>query len=419
MMIAGVLASFLALSAGCRASEEDAVQNAAGGAPAPAASQDATSAAGKLPSISLSPAFPKLSFVRPVLLTNAGDDRLFVVEQIGRIRVFENSNAVEQAKTFLDIHEKVLAPPRGNNEEGLLALAFHPKYAENGRFFVYYSAPSPRRSVLAEYHVSADNPDAADPASEKIIMEIEQPYGNHNGSSINFGPDGMLYFSLGDGGWANDPHHNGQNLGTLLGSILRIDIDKHDEGKNYAIPPDNPFVNHEGARGEIWAFGLRNVWRMNFDPKTGELWAADVGQNAWEEVDIIVKGGNYGWNVREGTHPFEDGTPATEPLIDPVAEYPRNLGVSVTGGYVYRGEAISGLQGAYLYGDYASGRIWALRHENGKVTQHREVLTSDERKYIASFGEDRHGELYICAFDQLDGRGGARGRIFKIVKSPF
>ena len=404
------------LSAGCPAPGEEAAE-----AQAQIQAQAERAGASTLPAISLSPAFPKLSFIRPVLLTHAGDgtDRLFVVEQIGRIRVFENSNDVEEAKVFLDIREKVLAPPRGNNEEGLLALVFHPKYGENGRLFVYYSVAGPRRTVLSEFRVSSGDPEAVDPASEKVIVEVEQPYGNHKGASLNFGPDGMLYCSYGDGGWANDPHGNGQNLGTLLAKVIRIDIDNADEGKSYAIPKDNPFVGRDGARGEIWALGLRNIWRMNFDPRNGELWGGDVGQNAWEEIDLIVKGGNYGWNIREGAHPFEDGTPTTEPLIDPVVEYPRSQGVSVTGGYVYRGKAIEGLQGAYLYGDYVSGKIWALRHENGTMTEHREVLRSDERKYIASFGEDRHGEMYICAFDQLDGRGGGRGRIYKIVKALF
>jgi glucose/arabinose dehydrogenase len=411
MMSSACLVTLALCSAGCPTSSESAQ-------PTQAAQQ---AGASTLPAISLSPAYPQLTFVRPVLLTHAGDgtNRVFVVEQIGRIRVFENSSGAEETKTFLDIRAKVLSPPRGNNEEGLLALAFHPKYKENGRFFVYYSAAGPRRGVLSEFTVSESDPDVADASSEKVILEVEQPYGNHNGSSINFGPDGMLYYSLGDGGWANDPHGNGQNLGTLLGTIMRIDIDSQSDGKPYAIPNDNPFVDRQGARGEIWAYGLRNVWRMAFDPNTGDLWAADVGQNAWEEVDLITKGGNYGWNLREGAHPFEDGTPTTEPMIDPVVEYPRNQGMSITGGYVYRGKAIPGLEGAYIYGDYVTGRIWGLRHEDGKLSEHREILRSDERKYIASFGEDRDGEMYICAFDQLDGRGGARGRIFKIVKAMF
>jgi len=409
--------SLCVLMIGCAAESDDGARESAQRTAHAADEGDAAS----LPSINLSPAYPKLSFIRPVLLTHAGDgtDRVFVVEQIGRVRVFQNNNDVEEAGVFLDVREKTLSPPRGNNEEGLLALAFHPKYKENGRFFVCYSTPRPRRNVLAEFRVSKDDPNLADPASERVILEVEQPYGNHNGASLNFGPDGMLYYSLGDGGLANDPHKHGQNLGTLLATIMRIDIDRKDEGKEYAVPADNPFVGREGARGEIWAYGLRNVWRMNFDPETGELWAADVGQNAWEEIDLIVKGGNYGWNLREGTHDFASGEPTTAPMIDPIVEYPRNQGLSVTGGYVYRGAAIPELKGAYLYGDYVSGKIWALRASGGTLKQHREILRSDERRYIASFGEDQAGEMYVCAFDQLDGRGGAKGRIFKIVKALY
>jgi glucose/arabinose dehydrogenase len=418
-MFSVVITSILLTAAACSSNAEDEAAGAK--PPTTPEARDVETSTATLPNVNLSPAYPNLSFIRPVLLTHAGDgtDRVFVVEQIGRIRVFANDNSVEEAGVFLDLRDVVLAPPKGNNEEGLLALAFHPKYKENGRFFVYYSVAKPRRGVLAEFSVSKDDPDVADPASAKVILEVEQPYGNHNGSSVNFGPDGMLYYSLGDGGWANDPHDHGQNLGTLLGTIMRIDVDTQDEGRAYAIPADNPFVGREGARGEIWAYGLRNIWRMAFDPETGELWAADVGQNAWEEVDLIVKGGNYGWNIREGAHDFKDGTPTTTPMIDPIVEYPRREGVSITGGYVYRGNAIEALKGAYVYGDYASGKVWAVRAKNGKLAAHREILVTDNTRYIASFGEDRDGEMYICAFDGLDGRRGGRGRIFKIVKALY
>lgn len=412
MMFGTLLASLMLFTGAC-VQGDDTPETQTGTTPSSQASAE-------LPNVSLSPAFPKLEFIRPVLATHAGDgsDRLFVVEQIGRLKVFKNDSSAAEAKVFLDIHDKILAPPRGNNEEGLLALAFHPKYKDNGKFYVYYSAPGPRRGVLAEFSVSKDDPDVADPASERVIMEVEEPYGNHNGSSVNFGPDGMLYYSLGDGGWANDPHDNGQNINTLLGTIMRIDIDKRDEGKQYAIPKDNPFVGRDDARGEIWAYGLRNVWRMAFDPVTGELWAADVGQNAYEEVDLIVKGGNYGWNLREGKHEFKGGT-ADTPLIDPIVDYPRNQGVSVTGGYVYRGAAMPALKGAYVYGDYATGKIWAVRAKDGKLAAHREILRADRPTYIASFGEDEAGEMYVCAFDLIDGRRGGKGRLFKIVKSMY
>ena len=280
------------------------------------------------------------------------------------------------------------------------------------------AASCTRRGVLARFEVSADDPDRADPDSEAVILEVPQPFGNHNGSTVLFGPDGYLYVSLGDGGSANDPQNNAQDLGTLLGTVLRLDVDGEPGG--YAIPQDNPFVDRPGARGEIWAYGLRNIWRMSFDRSTGDLWAGDVGQNAWEEIDVITKGGNYGWRSREGMHPFREGV-STDPLIDPVVEYAQRqrrqiIGMSVTGGYVYRGRAMKRLYGAYVYGDYVTGRIWALRYDSGQVTAQREVFHSPPRVYISSFGEDAAGELYVCSFDAMDGRGGGAGRIYRVVE---
>ncbi|MHC5022772.1 MAG: PQQ-dependent sugar dehydrogenase [Planctomycetota bacterium] len=380
-------------------------------APDPATQDDAAPSTGDLPDVTLTPAFPRLSFARPVYLTHAGDDsgRLFVLEQDGRIRVFEAKPDVEAAGVFLDIKERVY---RGHNEEGLLALAFHPRFRENRQFYVYYSASRPRRGVLSRFTVSADDPDRADPATEQVILEVDQPWGNHNGSTVLFGPDGYLYMSLGDGGAANDPQNNGQNLSTLLGTIVRIDVDRADPGRAYAIPPDNPFVDRDGARPEIWAWGLRNVWRMSFDPETGDLWAGEVGQNRWEEICLITRGGNYGWRIREGTHGFTDET-TTETLIDPVVEYSHSEGLSVTGGHVYRGTRLRRLAGAYVYADYVSGNIWALRYEDGQVTAQRQIAKTRPRKYISSFGEGPDGELYVCAFNTLDARGsGGKGRIY-------
>ncbi len=400
--------SFVCLVLGC-----DGL-SAGGESPQPDAptAQDSTTTAPdeSLPTVGLSRAFPRLTFTRPVYLTNAGDgtNRLFVVDQRGRILVFDNRSDVAEAKEFLDIRASV---NMGHNEEGLLALAFHPNYADNGQFYVYYTATDPRRGVLARFTVSADDPDLADPSSEQVILEVQQPYANHNGSTVLFGPEGFLYISLGDGGYANDPHNNGQDLSTLLGTILRIDVDRSDPGRNYAIPKDNPFVNRPEARGEIWAYGLRNVWRMSFDRQTGDLWAGDIGQNKWEEIDLIVKGGNYGWNIREGNHDFKPRESA-EPLIGPVVEYPRGEGLSVTGGYVYRGDRIPELRGAYIYTDYVSRKIWALRFRDGEVTAHREISAGLRRTYITSFGEGPDGELYLCAFDVLDGRG-STGRIYQ------
>ncbi len=341
-------------------------------------------------------AFPKLRFERPVELTFADDDtqRLFVVEQRGVIHVFANRGDIEETKIFLDIQEVV---SRDGNEEGLLGLAFHPQFKQNSEFFVYYST-RPRASVLSRFRVSADNPDRADRNSEEELLRIDQPYSNHNGGSIRFGPDGYLYIGLGDGGSADDPHLHAQNRQTLLGSILRIDIDRQDEGLPYAVPVDNPFAGRGDARGEIWAFGLRNVWRMAFDRQTGHLWAADVGQDRVEEINVIQRGGNYGWNLREGFQPFEPNTPhkPTE-LIDPLVEYSREDGQSVTGGLVYRGQKLPEFEGAYFYGDYLSGNVWILRWDGQRVTDDRLVATTDLE--IAAFGEDHDGEIYLCAFD--------------------
>lgn len=383
-----------------------------------AAAVESEAIADDLPSVLLVPAFPRLTFFRPVFVTHAGDrsGRLFVVEQSGRIRSFADRPDVEQDVVFLDIRKRVRMR---HNEEGLLALAFHPRFSENRHFFVYYTASSPRRGVLSRFTAEGSavghEGGRADPASEHVILEVPQPFGNHNGATVLFGPDDLLYLSLGDGGDANDPFGHGQNLGTLLGSIVRIDIDREEDGRRYGIPADNPFVDRPGARGEIWAYGLRNVWRMSFDRETGDLWAGDVGQNRWEEIDLIIRGGNYGWNLREGKHPFRSGRPLT-PMSDPVLEYNRAEGESVTGGYVYRGSAIPELEGAYVYADYANGRIRALRYENGSVTAHRQIVTDRRPRFVSSFGEDANAEILVCVFDGLDGRRRGRGHVFRLMK---
>ena len=269
--------------------------------------------------LKIEPAFPDIKWtswspvdsrgrakpLRPIVVTHAGDgtNRLFVATQRGAIHVFPNRREVKSTKVFLDIRKKVVYHDK-RNEEGLLGLAFHPKYKTDGRVFVYYTTTAaPRTSVISSFRVSDDDPNKADPKSAVEIMRIKQPFWNHNGGTIAFGPDGYLYVGLGDGGSARDPLKNGQNLGTLLGSILRIDIDRKQRGRNYAIPKGNPFVRRPKARPEIWAYGLRNVWRMSFDRQTGKLWAADVGQDLWEEINIIRKGGNYGWNLRKPSIP--------------------------------------------------------------------------------------------------------------------
>lgn len=374
----------------------------------------------ELPDITFERAFPNLTFPRPVEIAHAGDgsDRLFVLEQDGKIRVFPNKQGVETASVFLDIKEKVF---RGHNEEGLLAIAFHPKFKKNGYFYIYYSAgegrgrSAKRRGILSRFEVSKQDKNRADPSSEKIILSVDQPWGNHNGCDLEFGlDDEYLYVSLGDGGAANDPLNAGQRMDMLLGKILRIDVDKEDKDNKlaYSIPKDNPFVKTKGARGEIWAYGLRNVWRMAFDHETKLLYGGDVGQNKWEEVSLIEKGGNYGWRVREGAHWFrKDEAKKTENYIDPIAEYPHSQGISITGGRVYRGKEES-LQGIYFYSDYGRTATWALRYDEKakKVSAHRQV--SNSLRAITSYGEDEAGNLYVCAFA---GRRYSEGKIYKIV----
>ena len=351
------------------------------------------------PSIELERAFPKLKFDQPLLLTPAGDGsgRLFVIEKKGVIRVFEDKQEASTSKVFLDISDQVSVK---GNEEGLLGIAFHPKYAENGLFYVHYSSSIKNKiGTLSEFKVSKEDADKADPASERILLEQEQPWRNHNGGMIEFGPDNYLYWALGDGGAGGDPKGSGQDLTSLLGTILRIDVDTRAEGLQYGIPSDNPFVDGpEGARPEIFAFGLRNVWRFSFDRKTGELWAADVGQNRWEEVDIVISGGNYGWKVREGFAAFSDKAEISHgEAIDPIAVYGRKEGVSITGGYVYRGERFPALQGSYFYGDFATGNIWRItKDEAGEY--HNTIALEKSKVVITSFAEDAKGELYVLNY---------------------
>ncbi|MCA9135449.1 MAG: PQQ-dependent sugar dehydrogenase, partial [Planctomycetales bacterium] len=282
--------------------------------------------------------------------------------------------------------------------QGLLGLAIHPKFKSNGKFYVYYSDAGNTKSVVSQFSVSKDDPNKADPESEVVLMEIEQPYQNHNGGSIEFGPDGYLYIGLGDGGDRNDPQANGQNLSTLLGSILRIDVDHPADGKNYGIPADNPFVKTAGARPEIYAFGVRNPWRLSFDSKTGDFWMGDVGQELWEEVNVVTKGGNYGWSTREGTNSFGNLPPVagvSEP-IDPVWQYDHRIGRSITGGRVYRGTRMPELAGKYLYADYVTRTVWALSFdpETKRATANEQVFSNGGPDPVLAFGEDENGEVY-------------------------
>jgi glucose/arabinose dehydrogenase len=352
--------------------------------------------------VSLVRTFPALTFSSPVDLQNAGDgtNRLFVVERSGRIRVFPNNPSVASSSVFLDITDKV----RAGGELGLLGLAFHPQYASNGFFYVNYTRgflgnlSNPLRSVIARYQVSAD-PNHADSLSEQVLLEFSQPYENHNGGQLAFGPDGYLYIATGDGGSGGDPQNNAQNRSILLGKILRIDV----SGTPYAIPPTNPFAgNVLGYREEIYAYGLRNPWRFSFDPQTGWLWAADVGQGLWEEIDIVTAGRNYGWRIMEGFECYNASSCDTSGLTLPIWSYYHEPlgGYSVTGGYVYRGSFAPGLVGKYIYGDYVTQRIWALSYDGTGPASNESLLTAPAS--VSSFGVDETGELYVV---DLNGGG--------------
>ena len=354
-------------------------------------------------SITIVNAFPNLSFSRPLDLQspNDGTDRIFVVEQRGTIKVFDNDTNVAESTTFLDMSGSITS----SDELGLLGLAFHPNFESNGYFYVCYT-PSSDFSVVSRFKTMENNANVADPTSETLLLEIPQPYTNHNGGQLGFGPDGYLYIASGDGGSGGDPDGNAQNLENLLGAILRIDVDNTVNGLNYAIPGDNPFLNIENARPEIFAYGLRNPWRFSFDSQNGDLWSGDVGQGEKEEINIIEKGGNYGWNILEGTSCFNAQDCDVSGTIAPVYEYGHgNNDKSVTGGYVYRGSQNLSLNGYYVYGDFISGRIWALDNVSGSMPSNK--LLFETSLPIASFGTDQDNELYICSFD---------GKIYKIVE---
>ena len=344
-------------------------------------------------------AFPNLSFEDPVGIytPNDGTNRLFVVEQEGRIKVFDNNPNVSSYDMFLDI-DNIVDQDGGYTEEGLLGLAFHPNFEENGYFYVNYTEHNPRRNVIARYTVSNNNPNQANYNSSEIILEVGQPYTNHNGGQIDFGPnDGYLYISFGDGGSAGDPLGHGQNLSTLLGTLIRIDVDNSSGNLNYSIPADNPFINNPNAEDEIYAYGLRNMWRFSWDLETGFLWGADVGQYEYEEINIIESGGNYGWNIMEGTSCYDSPSCNEEGLELPVWEYELYVnGVcSITGGYVYRGPTLWNLTGKYIYGDWCTGDIWALDYSEDGNHENEHLMVSGIN--ITSFGVDQNNELLICA----------------------
>lgn len=343
---------------------------------------------------------------RPIVITNAGDgsNRLFVATQQGVIHTFVNKPDVTESQVFHDMSKKVRYFDK-ENEEGFLGLALHPKFKENGQFFVYYTAKhTPHLSVISRFRVFKDDPNKADPEFEEELLRIPQPAWNHNGGTLVFGPDGYLYIGLGDGGFGNDPQGNGQNNGTLLGKMLRIDVDHKSDGKTYAIPADNPFIKEPGAKPEIFANGFRNIWRMAFDRATGDLWAADVGQNLWEEIDIVTKGGNYGWSGLEGTYQFGSRSYKIDNAIPPIWEYDHQVGKSITGGVVYRGTKVPALAGHYLYADYVTGKLWALKADAKKRTVAGNYGIKSPMFPVITYGEDEAGEVYFSTVTP-DGKG--------------
>jgi glucose/arabinose dehydrogenase len=409
-------ASMVLLAAAGSAQDGAAPPAAPATAPAtPGAKSEAKKPA--FPRLALQRVAPEMTFRRPVqvVFEPGVDARMYVLEQAGRVLVIDPQDRdAKEPTVFMDIRPQVNS--RGN-EEGLLSMAFHPDYAKNGTFFVYYTAIDAerrRRNVLSRWKVDPDTK-GAKAGSEEVLLSVDDPYSNHNGGTVLFGRDGMLYLSCGDGGAANDPKLAGQDLGTLLAKVLRIDVDRPEGDRPYGIPKDNPFVGVDGARPEIWAYGLRNVWRMSFDRSTGELYAGDVGQNQYEEVDIITKGGNYGWNPREALHAFPGGQAGKfgSDYIDPVAEYPHSEGVSITGGFVCRGKNAGALDGVYLYADLVSCRIWGLRAEKGKLVAGPEVLHTTRNHLPTSFGQANDGTVYLVTFEgSQDPR--AKGAVWRI-----
>ena len=372
-------------------------------------------------------------YKKPVFIASSPNNAklLYIVEQAGLIKLINDGKKL--SRPFFDINKRVVNPNRPGDERGLLGFAFHPNHTNNGKFYINYM-DNDGNTIVSEFSTNSEL--RANHKSERIILKLKQPYGNHNGGDIQFGPDGYLYISIGDGGKAGDPLNAGQDLSSLFGKIIRIDI----EQKPYGIPKSNPFFGQKGKREEIWAWGLRNVWRFSFDKQTGDKYLADVGQNKWEEVNFepaSSKGGlNYGWRIMEANHCYDpkENCP-TEGLIKPIIEYPNDAnhpafafriieelsfsetdveGCSVTGGYVYRGQKIKSMQGQYIFGDYCSGNIWTLKVVNGKAinfknrTEEINIGGGEFTTYISSFGQDSDGEIYIIDYN---------GGIYKLIES--
>lgn len=381
------------------------------------------------PKVKLLPIYQSLELSRPVALIVPpdGTNRRFLVEQTGKIRLLPGDESASAAPTFLDLTDRMEVDK--DFEEGLLGLAFHPQYAENGKFYVYYSKQGPKRSVLSEFQVMKGDADVADPASERILMEIQQPEWNHNSGNLLFDPEsGYLYVCVGDGGLKNGVFMLPQKLTSWSGKVLRIDVDGRSPGREYAIPSDNPFVGVPNASEEIWALGLRNPWGVAIDPETGIFWLADVGQDLYEEINLIEKGGNYGWEHREGLVAQPGRAAFMEALgmgkrmdpprgtefIDPVHVYPHGEGLSVTGGFVYRGSAVPSLAGHYVFGDWKYGALWGLDYDaeaksvRGNHVLHKPENPAEPVVQPTGIYPDENGEVIVL---------GWRGKIFRLTSA--
>lgn len=355
----------------------------------------------------LKEAYPGVEFNDPVeaVAVEEGQGRLYVVDQEGKIFWIPGNGASSAKPTlYLDIADRVKA----GGEMGLLGFDFHPDFQQNGYFYVNYTTDNPLQTRISRFKAAPGNKGQVDPKSETILLTYKQPYRNHNGGKVAFGPDGYLYIAVGDGGSGGDPQNNGQDRTTLLGKILRIDVNTTSGNRKYGIPPDNPYANNkEGYREEIYAYGLRNPWKISFDEETGRLWAADVGQNKIEEIDIIKNGGNYGWRIMEASDCFDPSSNCDQQgLILPVHEYTHDEGVSITGGFVYRGEAMPELHGKYIYADYVSGKVWALGvNQDGTKANNTLLLTTGFP--VSSFGPDQNNELLVLSY-------GGEGKIYRL-----
>ncbi|NOX70677.1 MAG: PQQ-dependent sugar dehydrogenase [Gammaproteobacteria bacterium] len=363
------------------------------------------------PNAAVQPVFTQVSFTFPLAMLQApGDVSLwYIVEQRGVVRMFDNDANVVSSSVYLDISARV---DSSANEAGLLGMAFHPDFQNNGQVFLSYTRGGPLTSVIARFTVDA-NTGLPDPGSEFVILTVPQPFDNHNGGNIAFGPDGYLYIGFGDGGGGGDPDENGQDTNNFLGAIVRVDVDG---ASPYAIPGDNPFAANTNCMAgfgtmdcpEIYAWGLRNPWRFSFDLQNGDLWAADVGQDAWEEVDRVELGLNYGWDEREGAHCFEPANGCSTNNVDPITEYDHSVGQSITGGFVYRGSSIPALQGIYVFGDFISGRIWGIPADSQQGVLPDELM--DTSLGIVSFAQSADGEIYVIDY--------GAGDIYQIVTPP-